>query len=122
MADYQPAQVGYFLGNCETFSFTPETDTAPNSIITRGKLIGVTRFMVKAGEKGSAFLTSKFSVYHFELPAAAESETAAGTEVYVTSSGSVSLTSSEGSPIGCLYEKIAIGETFAQVMLYPPQN
>ena len=118
MSDYQPAQVGYFLGNVESFPFTPETDTAPNSIIICGKLIGVTRYPVKAGEKGAAFLTTRHSVYHLEL-AAEGTQTDAGTEVYADSSGKVT-TASGGTLIGCLYRGIEAGDTFAQVLLYPP--
>ncbi|MBQ4144445.1 MAG: hypothetical protein IJD43_13330 [Thermoguttaceae bacterium] len=62
MSDYQPAQVGYFLRSVELFPFTPETDTAHNSIIIPGKLIG------------------------------------------------------------CVYRGIEAGDTFAQVLLYPPQK
>ena len=118
MSDYQPAQVGYFLGNVESFPFTPEADTAPNSIIICGKLIGVTRYPVKAGEKGAAFLTTRHSVYHLEL-AAEGTQTDAGTEVYADADGKITASASGNTAVGCLYQGIEAGDTFAQVLLYP---
>lgn len=54
-----------FIGTVEGFTFTPEADTASNSIITIGGLIGVTRTAVPAGKTGYAFFTGPKSVYTF---------------------------------------------------------
>lgn len=120
MADYNAYPGGYFLGMAETFGFTAGSDLSENTLCTAGRLRGFTRQAFKSGERAVAFLSGKMSHYNLELEAAASAAITQGTEVYLTSAGKVTTSASGNTLFGCLYQAVAVGDTFADVLLYNP--
>ena len=120
MADYHAYPAGYFLGNVETFEFTTTSEVAENSLVTAGTLIGFTRQKFQTGEKGVAFFSGNMSHYNIELATAASAGISQGTEIYLTSAGKATTTATGNVLIGCLYQAVESGDTFADVLLYHP--
>lgn len=120
MATYTPFAAGYFLGNVETFTTTASADVEANTLVTAGCLKGMTRQQAKSGETVVAFLSGKLSHYHIELATTASETVSQGTEIYLNSDGKATSTDSGNTRIGCLYQEIAVGETFADVLIFPP--
>ncbi len=120
MAEYNAAATSYFLGDVESFRFTAGSDLSACAIVTAGRLVGMTRQKFKSGEVGVAFISGIASHYNMELASAAVSAITQGTEVYLNSDGKVTATADSNTRIGCLYQTVAVGDTFADVLLYPP--
>lgn len=106
-----------FEGNVEVFRYTPSgADVSPNQIVTVGNLIGVSRGKIKDGETGTVFMTSKKSIYSFQL-ATIDSAISRGTYATKDSSGKVKAASAGDTIIGIFWEAAATTDTEAIIML-----
>lgn len=105
-----------YIGTFDSFRFTPQADTACDSIVNAGELYGVTKDNVAAGEVGLAFIGVPAVVFALPIEALAAAKTA-GTAVYITSGGALSFTSTDNTKFGVLWQDAASGATEVQVAL-----
>lgn len=70
--------MGYFAGTREGFRFTAESALPENSVITLGKLVGITRRPTAAGEEGFAYLGTARGEYVFTFTQAVAAGDAIG--------------------------------------------
>ncbi|MBQ3349742.1 MAG: DUF2190 family protein [Thermoguttaceae bacterium] len=96
-----------YLGNFESFRFTATADTAFNSIVKAGELIGVTKANTLNGEIGMAFLGVPVSVYSFTVTALDANKTQ-GTAVYIDGDGAITFSASDGASPATAYDKIGV--------------
>lgn len=105
-----------FEGNFEAFRYTPVADTATNTVVVVGNLIGVTRDNCAANDTIMAFMTAPKSVYSIPLTATAESAVDRGSLVKL-STGKIAAASDGDTAIGILWEGIAVGDKEALVAI-----
>ncbi len=112
-----------YIGNFDSFRFTPESTTNVNAVVTAGGFFGVTRANVPAGEVGLAFMAQPKNVYSFAVTALDENKDM-GTAIYVDGDGDVTFSANDGaSPataymqIGNLWTTATAGDTEIYVAL-----
>jgi predicted RecA/RadA family phage recombinase len=94
----------------ESVDYRPITDTAAGEIIVQGKLVGVTRLDIRAGELGSVAVTGVFKVAK-----KATDVINAGAEVFFD--GSVATGTSDDVKLGLAVASAAAGDEYVLVLL-----
>lgn len=90
----------------DTLDYTPSADVAAGALVVVGKLVGLARWPIAAGEAGTLKTLRRGEVVEVTTDEAL-GETAAGTALYVTSAGLVSATETGNTLVG--YAAAAIG-------------
>lgn len=113
-----------YIGTFDSFRFTPQADTACDSIVNAGELYGVTKDNVAAGEVGLAFIGVPAVVFALPIDALAAAKTV-GTAVYIDGDGELTFSANDGAAqnptayakFGVLWQDAASGATEVQVAL-----
>ena len=96
-----------YIGTFDSFRFTPQADTACDSIVNAGELYGVTKDNVAAGEVGLAFIGVPAVVFALPIDALAENKTV-GTAVYIDGDGDLTFAANNGSSPAVAYDKFGV--------------
>ncbi len=111
--------VGY-IGRKSVIEGTAETDMPVNTLVKIGPIVGVTHTSFKAGDVYTAELGGPVELYTFQLSAAAQSEIAVGTAIYINSDGQATTSASGATLFGYVWTPVETGAAHVTCFLVPP--
>ena len=106
-----------YLGTYNAFEFTASADTAIDSLISNGAIVGITKSFTANGESGLAYIGSPAVVFELPIDTPGTAKTV-GTTAYLNTDNEVVWASGTNiTEIGKVWKAITTTDTVAQIAL-----